>query len=222
MANIKHGMSKSKSYYRHATMMSRCYNKKYKTFHNYGGRGIKVCKRWHDFVNFLKDVGEPPFASATLDRIDNNGDYCPENCRWATYRQQANNKRSNRIIEYNGEFFTLAELSRKLNLSMPTLWMRLKNGVKVDRNLRPVSKELVLNIYGELVLISEASRRFKIKSSTILKRVNRGWSHIDAVTKPVKNNGYKKNNESSQGFLLSEITQNKCPITKPIKKVKAG
>jgi len=80
------------------SMKNRCCNKKFKDWKNYGGRGIHICKRWkNSFVNFLKDMGKRP-KGLTLDRINNNGNYTPSNCRWATWKQQAINKRKMRIL----------------------------------------------------------------------------------------------------------------------------
>lgn len=99
----KHGMTGSSEYSSWDAMRYRCRSKKHMHYKRYGGRGIKVCERWNKFENFYADMGPKPTPRHTIERIDNNKDYEPGNCRWATYREQGANQSSNRIMEYNGE-----------------------------------------------------------------------------------------------------------------------
>jgi hypothetical protein len=92
---LKHGYSKTKIYRVWSGIIQRCNNPNNKDYKDYGGRGIVVCKRWLKFENFLKDMGEVPFG-LTLDRINNDKNYYKKNCRWATWNQQANNRRNNK------------------------------------------------------------------------------------------------------------------------------
>ena len=97
-------------------MKSRCKNPKHLHYPSYGGRGIEVCERWRLFENFYADMGDPPTSKHSLDRINNDGDYEPSNCRWATQREQCNNQSSNLIVEYGGKRQTLAEFCRERGL----------------------------------------------------------------------------------------------------------
>lgn len=107
-------------------MLHRCNKPKNRSYHNYGGRGIKVCERWHDYLNFKEDM-LPTFApKLTLDRIDVNGNYCLENCRWATVKEQQNNKRTNHLIDTPSGIMNITQLSKICSLNNSLLWYRLK------------------------------------------------------------------------------------------------
>lgn len=106
-------------------MHRRCYDDTRKDFPRYGGRGIKVCQRWHDFASFFVDMGPRPSREHSLDRINSNGDYEPNNCRWATALQQQNNRSDNRIVTWRGKTRTLSEWSRAIGIEPQTLLKRL-------------------------------------------------------------------------------------------------
>lgn len=137
----KHGMSGTHIHKVWIAMRDRCNNPNNPSFHNYGGRGIKVCKRWDSFANFLADMGDRP-AQFEIDRENNDGDYKPSNCRWLSRQGNLNNKRSNRFLELNGETHTIAEWSRITGLSWLTIRQRLRYGWTVERTLTEPVKTL--------------------------------------------------------------------------------
>ena len=123
-------------YARWCSMKSRCLNPRDSAYQNYGARGIKVCERWaQSFHAFMQDMGERPGPTYSLDRIDNNGNYEPGNCRWATPTQQANNKRNNtlRLIEHDGVVKTPAQVASEIGISLILLKQRLRAGWPVER-----------------------------------------------------------------------------------------
>lgn len=137
-----HGYYKTRTYSSWDHMIQRCTNKNNKFYKNYGGRGITVCKRWLNkktgFINFLKDMGECP-QGLTLDRIDNNkliNGYSPENCRWATRKQQQRNKRDNKFYCYKNKKQLLIDWAKKTNIDENTLYARIhKYGWTIEKAL---------------------------------------------------------------------------------------
>ena len=125
----------------------RCTEKDYNHWKNYGGRGIDICKEWETYSPFRKWAEENGWKEndlyltnrnkLTIDRIDNDGDYCPENCRIISHREQQWNKRCTVKIEYNGVIYNLLELSKKLNISIPALIGRWKRNKPLDAPYKP-------------------------------------------------------------------------------------
>jgi hypothetical protein len=128
----------SRTYWSWVAMRSRCYNSRASRYERYGGRGIKVCARWlGSFENFLADMGERPVGQ-TLDRINNDGDYEPGNCRWATPRQQSRHTRTNRMLTSNGETRCISEWVEVTGLPRTVIETRLRRGLSGERVLAPL------------------------------------------------------------------------------------
>lgn len=122
-----HNKSKTKLYRVYLHMKARCNNQSDKSYVDYGGRGISVCKEWSEsYEEFMKWSYENGYKDGLqIDRIDNNGNYCPENCRWTNRVAQANNRRNNNFIYFNGENKTLSEWERETGIDQSTIWARI-------------------------------------------------------------------------------------------------
>jgi hypothetical protein len=126
--NTKHGMWKSSEYRIWAGLVNRCTNPNNPDYPRYGARGITVCDRWrHSFENFYADMGERLSSKYSIDRIDNNGNYSPDNCRWATSKQQTRNASYNVNISYNGRTQTRIEWAEELGVSQQVMRWRLSH-----------------------------------------------------------------------------------------------
>jgi hypothetical protein len=136
--NATHSMSRSRVYRIWKNMLSRCHNTKSTAWQHYGGRGIAVCDQWrqaHGFARFISDMGEPPSKAHSIDRIDNDGPYSPDNCRWATRNVQSRNKRSNRTLTWNGLTMPVIDWCKRTGIPKNTLLTRLNRGWSVQRAL---------------------------------------------------------------------------------------
>lgn len=135
-SRFSHGMSKSREFKTWTTIKGRCYNKTNKSYKDYGARGIIVCERWlKSFENFYEDMGPKPSRNHSIDRINNNGNYEPENCKWATKEEQNNNTRVNIYLTYNNRTLTLSQWAKELDLKYSALQSRLARGWSVEKTL---------------------------------------------------------------------------------------
>ena len=117
-----------------SAIQQRCENPNHISYKNYGGRGIKLCKRWKKFKNFLFDMGIPE-KGMTIDRIDNNKGYNRKNCQWVSLKENANNKRDNHVLEFNGIKKTISEWSDQTGIKQNTIVYRIKRGWRVSEAL---------------------------------------------------------------------------------------
>lgn len=124
----------SKTYNSWYSMIQRCTNPNDTAYHNYGGRGITVCKRWRKFANFLKDMGEVP-KGHQIDRVDNNKGYCKSNCRWVTAKINNRNRRNNRLITHNWKTQCISAWAEQTGLSKGVIVWRLNHGWSIAKAL---------------------------------------------------------------------------------------
>ena len=146
--NRKHGEAKSgtkqpsSEYTAWDRMIQRCENPKHHAYHNYGGRGISICKKWRNsYEAFLADVGRRPSSKHSLDRIKNNQGYKPSNVRWATAKQQQRNTRTNRVLKFRDKALCVSEWAERLGTTKLVILNRLRLGWSIERTLtEPVAK----------------------------------------------------------------------------------
>lgn len=192
---IKHGLRNHRLYHIWIGMKQRCENPKSSFFRLYGQRGIAVCPEWHDFMTFYKwAISHGYSENLSIDRIDNDGNYEPQNCRFANAVTQARNKGNNRLLEHNGEVRCLAEWSEITGIPIPTIGLRIDRGWKIDdaltvkpskgnqtlerRHVNPlaISKDTpFLTFNGETKCLKEWALITGIKYSTLHTRYRRGW-----------------------------------------------
>jgi hypothetical protein len=137
---LRHGYTGRPEYHVWQSMKARCMNPNNAAYETYGKRGIKVCKRWMKFDNFIADMGPRPKgrhesgrARYTIDRKNNDGNYTPKNCRWATYAEQGDRRTNTALVRYRGEKRPLVVWARMLNLSYKILYQRLSRGWTPER-----------------------------------------------------------------------------------------
>lgn len=167
--NVKHGGTNDRLYKIWLSMKSRCYREKQKVYSNYGGRGIQVCEEWLNdygaFRDWAYDNGYNESAAhgeCTIDRINVNGNYCPENCRWVSVKEQNQNKRNNRILTLNGESKTLTEWAGVIGVDSHTVYNRIKKGWPMELVL---SSNIKIR-YDAKRMLNEYEERIKNRKTT--------------------------------------------------------
>ncbi len=192
---VIHGLSRKRIYHTWEAMISRCENIENSHYSNYGGRGINVCEQWHDveiFVDWAMNNGYND--ELTIDRIDVNGNYEPENCKWATWKEQANNRTNNVMITFNGKTQTLKQWSIELGINYNTLQSRINYGINLPELFQKenfIRKDNVLLTHNDKTMtMTEWSKELGIKLSTLSERYRRGLPE-EKIFYSGSLNGYK-------------------------------
>lgn len=192
-ASITHGKTETPEFEIWCGIFTRCNNRNAKSYPRYGGRGITVCERWANFENFLADMGPRPSKDHSVERRDNDGNYEPGNCEWATDKVQGNNKSNNRLVTIDGVTRTIAQWADVSGLSYEAIYYRLhagKHGQQLlaasDQLLRPIRRGSV-EFNGVFDTYAGWGARTGIKASTIYMRIHTyGWPVARALTEGAK------------------------------------
>jgi len=199
--NYRHGDCDTRFYSIWAGIKGRCNDKETLYFE----KGIRVCSEWNEYLNFKKDMYESYIKhcltedefNTTIDRIDNNKNYEPENCRWATCVEQAKNRGTNIWITYENETLCFSDWSKKLNIPRLTLLKRLEMGWTIEKAFSTLvkrgqrTKQETVALDNEIKTINEWSEITGLLPCTIRMRIRRGWSAKDALN---NNKNIRRNN----------------------------
>lgn len=199
-----HGLSKHRLFHIWIGMKQRCENPNSQLYKLYGLRGITVCEEWHDFPTFFKWAMTHGYSEElSIDRVNVNGNYCPDNCRWATNVEQQRNKRNNRLLEYDGQTRCLSEWAILTGISASTIWLRLNRGWSVSealtvessysngslerRHTNPLAISIntpFISYKGETKCLKEWASITGISYNTLYTRYQRGWGCDRLLSKP--------------------------------------
>lgn len=173
-----HGMTGTRTYRIWKGMRTRCNNPNVRTYMHYGGRGIKVCRRWDSFENFLADMGEAP-VGLSIERVDNDGHYQPENCVWADNKTQRRNTRLTLKVEFDGQLLPVVDVAERLGVSYSNLSRRLKNGTPIEEAMVGQALPVVLKKPQDPVGLwfpsrSAAGRYIDVDASNFVKAARKG------------------------------------------------
>lgn len=198
----KHNLSHSRLYGLYYGIKDRCLNPNNLQYKNYGGRKISICPEWKsDFMNFYEwAIANGYSDKLTIDRIDVDGNYCPENCRWVDIKIQANNRRNNHIIEYKGISYTTSQFCEKFKLNRKTIDQRISRYgyTNPELLLKKSLKGNLITLKGQTKTLVEWCNLFNLNYETIRNRIYKyGYSPEEALTKKLKNGKFNP-------FLVAE------------------
>lgn len=182
--NIVQGMSHTRIYRCWASMIYRCENPKNKNYHQYGGKGIKICDEWHDFLSFMVWADKNGYKdNLTIDRIDHFGNYEPNNCRWITITDQQQNKSTTHYLTYNGETHSIGDWARKTGIDAKLILSRIVRGRTVEQALTDQVKPSshIIEYMGMKDNIIGWARRFNIHEHTFYTRLKRNNFDLEYI-----------------------------------------
>ena len=202
-SNIKHGKCYSQIYHVWANMKKRCYNKNSEDYYLYGGRGIQVSKDWFKFEKFYLDLGDVP-RNKYLERINNNGNYCKENCKWATLSEQSRNTRRNHLVIYKNKTQPLINWAEELNMSYTMLRKRLREGWSIEKVFETPTNDHVhyITYKGVTKRLVDWAKELGINKRTLRDRYLNNWSE-EKIFEPIVNHG----NQSNHFITYTGITK---------------
>lgn len=187
----QHGLSNTRLHRIWRSIKDRCYNPNNKDYKHYGGRGITVCDEWkNDFMSFYKWALNTGYGEKlTIDRIDVNGGYLPENCQWVSMIEQSNNRRNNKVITFRGESFTIAQWSRKTGVKYGDIQNRLNYGYSFEEAINPdfVRVYQCKNEFNQK--LRELCKEKGVSYKLVYQRVRAGWDIEKALNTPSRRSG---------------------------------
>lgn len=190
-ANIKHGKRHTRIYRIYHTMKDRCYNKNVLKYKNYGARGICICDEWlgeNGFINFYNWSMDSGYRDdLTIERIDVNKNYCPENCKWIPMGEQAKNRTNNIMVEINGKKQILSEWCKELNLGYGFVHNRIRQGWSIiDALTKPKERTGLYEYNGKKYKIKQLAEMSGLSPTTIKSRLDKKWSISRIMSQPFK------------------------------------
>ena len=201
-SRIKHGMFNTRLYVAWSHMRQRCNNPSNKEYRNYGARGISICEEWDEFINFYNWAMANGYEKTlTIDRIDNDGNYEPNNCRWVTMAVQESNKRTNHYIEFNGEKMTMSQCAKMNGVSINAFRYHVCNlGYSPEEAVESIlykrehpeefDKHRYVIYQGEKMCVADCVRKANVKRDSFMKHIGKGMTADEAVAK-IRENAIK-------------------------------